>query len=507
MPFAANTPCALLILDGWGVAPKAMDNAISQAHTPIWDALWANNPHTTLEASGAIVGLPGGQMGNSEVGHLHIGAGRVCQQDLVRIHQAIQDESFAHNPVLLKSLQENPKARLHLVGLCSDGGVHSHIHHLLAAISLASKHPRIPCYVHAILDGRDTPPQSAAPHLERIQKALQAHPHGHLASMMGRYYAMDRDQRWDRTEAAYRCLSEPSKTQQFNPLEALQHSYAQGQTDEFVTPTTLDHSPIQNGDIVWFMNFRADRARQLCQALFQREQTPLTQPTVKLGSLVTLTDYGLEPTVPVAFPKDTIEDTLGWAISQAGLRQLRLAETEKYAHVTYFLNGGAETPYPLEDRELIESPKVATYDLQPEMSAHAVTDALLKSLENEAHDVILCNFANADMVGHTGVQKATEEAITTIDQCLERIVNAFRKKGGHVFITADHGNAEKMFDPSHQQPHTAHTSNPVPLLYIGDRIEHLSSGGSLIDIAPTILTLLNCPIPAGMTGHNLAEAQ
>ncbi len=492
-----TTPLLLIILDGWGYRLETASNAIAAARTPHWDALWARYPHTLLSACGTDVGLPAGQMGNSEVGHLNIGAGRIIYQDSQRITEAIRSGDFFHNPALLAALAQakKPGSRLHLLGLCSDGGVHSLQTHALALLDLCAQH-KIRPVLHAFLDGRDTPPKSAGPFLTELQeKTLQTN--AQWGSVMGRYYAMDRDQRWERTQSALACLTHNSPTPLVaqTALQALELAYARGESDEFVQPTRIEGAPpIRAEDAVIFFNFRADRARQLSLALVQALPT--------LGSLVTLTDYSPQLRAKVAFSPLTHRQVLGEVLSNNHLKQLRLAETEKYAHVTFFFNGGIETPFPGEKRDLIPSPKVATYDLQPEMSAPLLSERLIRALEHQEADVIIVNFANADMVGHTGNFPATVQAIESLDACLGRLIPALLAAGGEALITADHGNADQMFDALTQQAHTAHTLSPVPLLYIG-RPAHLKESGRLCDVAPTVLQLLAISQPPDMTGEPL----
>lgn len=490
-------PLALIILDGWGHRDDPEANAIEQAHIPTWHRLWAQYPHALLGASGLDVGLPEGQMGNSEVGHLNIGAGRILYQDSVRITEAIKDGSFAQNLVFQTVCQDLQKSQktLHLMGLVSNGGVHSLEEHLLALISLAEPF-NIPVHIHAFLDGRDTPPKSAHTFLSKLEAVISKTKQTKIATIMGRYYAMDRDKRAERTALAHHCLTQSTSPYEANTaLEALQMAYTRAETDEFVQPTRINHTPpIQSGDAVIFFNFRADRARQLSYAL--------SHSNLFLSHFVSLTTYASDLKATVAFPPTTVNHTLGSMLADQGLKQLRLAETEKYAHVTFFFNGGEETPFKNEDRLLIPSPQVATYDLQPEMSAPALTDAFVQAIVSQKYDVIICNYANADMVGHTGNFKATLKAIETIDHCLDRVITALQSVNGAAFITADHGNADLMVDPMTHQPHTAHTLSKVPLLYVGDQLSLLPTG-RLCDIAPTILTLLNLPMPQEMTGHSL----
>lgn len=501
----------LIILDGWGERQETKFNAIKLAETPFFDQLMANYPHTLLEASGEAMGLPKGQMGNSEVGHLHIGGGRKVPQDLTRIDLAIADGSFFKNPVLLKAIQlaKNTGKAVHTIGLLSPGGVHSRDQHLMALIKMVAAQGVKKNYLHAILDGRDTPPQSARASIEQVEQ-LTAEQGGQIASLIGRYYAMDRDKRWDRTEVAYRLLTEGEADQHVsNAIEGLTNAYAKGQTDEFVKPIAIHAAntqpiTVESGDVVIFMNFRADRARQLTLALTEEDFQGFPRPVFpKLADFITLTQYQDNLNVEVAFAPLTLNNTLGAYLSQLGYRQLRIAETEKYAHVTYFLNGGVEAAYPGEERLLIASPLVATYDLKPEMSAVEMTNQLIAAIKTKRFDLIVCNFANPDMVGHTGNEMATEQAITVVDQCLQRIITALQSVGGEALITADHGNAELMFDETTKQPHTAHTNNLVPFIYVGRESQFREKPGALDDVAPTLLHLMGLNPPPEMTGQNL----
>ena len=509
-------PLVLLILDGFGARADAPDNAISVAAMPRWRQILATAPHTTIDASERAVGLPAGQMGNSEVGHLNIGAGRVVYQDFTRIDVAIAGGSFAQNPVLDQAVATAARngATLHVLGLLSPGGVHSHERQIAAMVELAGKPPsgqpapRI--RVHAFLDGRDTPPRSAAASLAYIQRICDRVAGARIASICGRYYAMDRDQRWERVEQAYDLLVDGHGAYAAADAQAaLAAAYARGETDEFVKATAIVGADgaatrIDDGDVVVFMNFRADRARQMTRALtdpaftgFARKRLP------KLAMYACLTSYGDEfARLPVAFAPQTITHAFGEVVAAHGLTQLRIAETEKYAHVTYFFNGGSEAVYPGEDRILVPSPKVATYDLQPEMSAVEVTDKLVAAIAGGRYDAIVCNYANGDMVGHTGKLAAAVRAVETLDACIGRVVDAARSVGGEVLITADHGNVEMLDDSATGQPHTAHTLNVVPFVYIGRRA-HVADGGALQDIAPTMLALMDLPQPAEMTGRPL----
>jgi 2,3-bisphosphoglycerate-independent phosphoglycerate mutase len=507
-------PVVLLILDGFGCREDAPDNAITRANAPRWRALLATYPHTTIDASELRVGLPEGQMGNSEVGHLNIGAGRVVYQDFTRIDVAIRDGEFAHNAALVDAVQaaRRGNATLHVLGLLSPGGVHSHERQIAAMVDMAATGGAKRVAVHAFLDGRDTPPRSAGASLDFIERVCARHANARVASICGRYYAMDRDRRWERVAPAYALIVDGTAPHVARSAhEALAAAYARGESDEFVQATAIVDSHggptrIEDGDVVVFMNFRADRARQLTRALtsvsfdgFERARVP------RLSRFVCLTSYGDEfSRLPVAFAPQTVGNGFGEYIAKLGLSQLRIAETEKYAHVTYFFNGGSEAVYPGEDRILVPSPKVATYDLQPEMSAPEGTDRLVAAIASGRYDAIVCNFANGDMVGHTGNFDAAKRAIEALDACIGRVVDATRAAGGEVLITADHGNAERMHDDATGQAHTAHTLNLVPLVYVGRRAS-LDSGGALQDIAPTLLALMGLPKPPEMSGHSLVH--
>jgi 2,3-bisphosphoglycerate-independent phosphoglycerate mutase len=504
------TPVLLIILDGFGYREDGEDNAIARARKPHWDKLWSSCPHGTINASELHVGLPPLQMGNSEVGHLNMGAGRVVFQEFTRIELAIRNGELAANAALSGAVDtvRASGSALHVLGLMSPGGVHSHEEQIFALLDMVAAGGADDVRVHAFLDGRDTPPRSAEASLQRLQVRCQAHPGCRIASICGRYYAMDRDQRWDRTSAAYRLLTEEAAAfHADDALAGLAAAYARGESDEFVKPTAIGRSSsragMNAGDAVVFMNFRADRARQLTRALtdprfdgFERVKRP------PLGYFCTLTSYGDEFDLPVAFAPQRVENGFGQYIARLGLKQLRIAETEKYAHVTYFFNGGVETPYPGEERILVPSPKVATYDLKPEMSAFEVTEQLEAAIRARRFDAIVCNYANADMVGHTGNLDAATRAIEALDTCLGRVIDAMRECGGEVLVTSDHGNAEMMSDPSTHQAHTAHTTNVVPLLYVGGRKATLASSGALSDVAPTLLAMMGLPQPAEMTGQS-----
>jgi len=502
------TPVLLVILDGFGYREECEHNAICQARTPRWDGLWARYPHTTVDASEKWVGLPKDQMGNSEVGHMNIGAGRVVYQDYTRIEHAIETGEFEKNPVLCKALEtaRAPGKALHIMGLLSPGGVHSHESQILAMVEMAAHGGVRDILVHAFLDGRDTPPKSADASLAAFQRKCDELKCARIATICGRYYAMDRDQRWERVNQAYDLVTRgKAEFSCQSATQGLEMAYARGESDEFVKATRVgEPAPMQDGDAVVFMNFRADRARQLTRALtdpgfngFARESFP------RLGYYCTLTRYGDDfARIPAAFPPQTVSNGFGEYLSQRGLKQLRIAETEKYAHVTYFFNGGVEAPYPGEDRTLVPSPRVATYDLKPEMSAFEVTDKLVEAIKSRRYDAIICNFANGDMVGHTGNLKAATRAIEVLDECIGKVVTAMQEIGGEVLITADHGNAEMMLDPATQQAHTAHTLNVVPLLYVG-RQAKIADGGALQDVAPTLLAMMGLPRPPEMTGKAL----
>ena len=501
----AKSTTVLVVLDGWGIAPARADNAIHVARTPHWDRLWARSSKTTLDASGASVGLPNGQMGNSEVGHMNLGAGRVIAQDLTRIECAICAGEFDRNRVLNNAIEASAGGTLHVLGLLSPGGVHSHEDHICALIALAQRkgaHVRL----HAFLDGRDTPPRSASDSLRRIEARFP----GVVASLCGRYYGMDRDQRWSRTERAYNLLQSGVAPFHFDvPGDALAAAYGRGESDEFVQPTAV-HVPgeppvaMKNGDAVVFMNFRADRVRQLCRALLADDFRGFQRPSrTRFAAFATLTEYADDIDAAAAFEAQTPADTIGECWAAHGLTQLRLAETEKYAHVTYFFSGGRERPFAGEERILVPSPKVATYDLRPAMCASEVTGHLVAAIAAGRHDAIVCNYANADMVGHTGNMTAAVQAVQAVDDCLGRLLQALAETGSQCLVTADHGNVERMANG--EQAHTAHTSQPVPLAYAGPRRVRFRPGGSLADVAPTMLALMGLAPPPAMTGRSLLE--
>lgn len=563
-----NTPLVLVILDGFGDNASDEYNAIAHAHTPQWDEWCKTMPYISLDASGCEVGLPAEQMGNSEVGHMHIGAGRIINQDLTRINQTIQSGELDKNPILgsLFDTLEKKSKSLHIMGLLSPGGVHSHEDHLFAFLKICQQRQVNRIFLHLFMDGRDTPPQSAMNSIQKLNQAIAEYDQAWLtsdnrllsklaavsevrgdgerrtavytpvhedsstastkqfatavefqkksririATLSGRYYAMDRDNRWERIEPVYTLLTQAISTHHFNSAEeAIQAYYAQNITDEFIPPTRIgEPAPIADGDAIFFFNFRADRARQLTQAFldltfhaFQRKQKPT------LSCFVSMCEYAANLPTQILFPQIKPHNTLGEVIANAGLRQLRIAETEKYAHVTFFFNGGRENVFKGEDRVLIPSARIATYDLQPEMSAPAITEKLVDAIQQNKYDVIICNYANADMVGHTGNFNAAVAAITCLDECLHKLSKAVLAKGGCLLITADHGNAEKMFDETTHQPHTAHTISKVPCLFVGKNWHFMKQTGSLIDIAPTILALLGIAKPLEMTGNALLEQE
>lgn len=505
-----KAPIVLMILDGWGYNKHNQHNAISMANTPQWDEWWQNYPHMLLQASGVAVGLPNEQMGNSEVGHMHIGAGRMIQQDFTRINEAIATSTFSANPDLLhtiETLKTNNKT-LHIMGLLSPGGVHSHENHLFALLNLCDKLAFDSVCLHLFLDGRDTPPQSALDSINRLNEVLKLHPFAQVKSICGRYYAMDRDKRWERVEPVYNMLTQGISDHQFDSAATAIHFFYNNETsDEFIPPALISEAkPIADGDAVLFFNFRADRARQLTAAFVKADFSGFkrTQRT-KLSAFITMTHYDDALATTALFPQVPLTNTLGEVLAAHHLNQLRIAETEKYAHVTFFFNGGKEELFTNEDRVLIPSPKVATYDLQPEMNAPELTQALIKAINSNTYDVLICNYANADMVGHSGNFQATIKAIECLDSCMQQVWQALDQVGGKLLITADHGNAEEMYNDSTKQAHTAHTNEPVPFVFIGSNWHFNRSEGSLIDIAPTLLTLLGIKPPKEMTGQVLLE--
>lgn len=495
-------------MDGFGFRPEGDDNAIIHANTPNWHNLCQKYPLGTINASEQYVGLPKGQFGNSEVGHLNIGAGRIVQQDISRIDCDIEAGSFASNPTLQTAFDHAKTGTLHIMGLLSDGGVHSHENHIHAVIRAAQAAGVSQIAFHAFLDGRDTPPRSASRYIERLDSVLATCPAARLASVTGRYWAMDRDHRWERVEGAYRVLVEGiGEFHADSGSEALDAAYLRGENDEFVKPTSIGaKTEMTDGDSVLFMNFRADRARQLVTALTDPAFSGFKARQPRFGFFATLTRYGEDYPQPTLYQPQTLRNGLGEYLSALGLTQLRIAETEKYPHVTYFFNGGEEQVYPGEDRILVPSPKVATYDLQPEMSAPAVTDHIVEAIASQKYSAIICNFANGDMVGHTGNFDAAVKAVEALDVCIGRCVTAMLAAGGEVVISADHGNCENMYDSENQQPHTQHTLNQVPFLYVG-RQAHIRQGGALRDIAPSMLAIMGLSKPVEMTGESLIEFQ
>ena len=500
-------PLILMILDGFGIGPD-YGNAVKAAKKPNLDRLFSSNPITQIGASGLNVGLPDGQMGNSEVGHTNIGAGRIVYQELTRITKSIEDGDFFSNPALVKAVDKaaSSGAALHLMGLLSDGGVHSHNRHLYAILKLAKQHGCQKVYVHAFLDGRDVPPSSGKEYVAECRDKMKEIGVGEIATVMGRYYAMDRDNRWDRVEKAYAAMAYGEGVRCSDPVQAVEDSYKAGVTDEFVIPAVCaENAAVKAGDSVIFFNFRPDRAREITRAFVDPDFKGFAR---KNGFFplhyVCMTQYDVTmPNVDVAFRPETLKNTFAEYISSKGLTQLRIAETEKYAHVTFFFNGGVETVYPGEDRVLIKSPKVATYDLQPEMSAYEVTDALVERIKSGKYDVIILNFANCDMVGHTGIFEAAKAAVEAVDKCVGRVTDAIAEMGGTALITADHGNSERMIAED-GTPFTAHTTNPVPFCVVGYPCK-LRSGGKLADIAPTMLKVLGLPKPPEMTGKSIIE--
>ena len=506
-------PVVLAILDGWGYSHDEAHNAIRTAATPVMDALWHAYPHTLIEASGGAVGLPDGQMGNSEVGHLTIGSGRIIRQELVRISQAVKDGSIDGNPAL-NALADKLLANghtLHLIGLCSDGGVHSHINHLGGLLRWAAARGLQDVCIHVITDGRDTAPSSAPGFVAQVLEQIQAAGVGRIATLCGRYWAMDRDNRWERTEKAYRLLSQSSPLSDVGPVEAIEASYANNVGDEFLEPVRLSDDLITSGDGLVCFNFRPDRVRQLIRALVLPTFDNFERSLITDLDVVTFTQYEKGLPVAVAFPPESLDGLLGQVVSEAGLRQFRTAETEKYPHVTYFMNGGIEQAFPGEDRHLVPSPRVATYDQSPAMSAEQLTDSCIAAIQKGIYSLVVINYANPDMVGHTGQMQATTEAVTTVDTCVGRLMEATNRIGGTLVITADHGNAEVMEGPD-GRPWTAHTTNPVPVILVeGEKRKlpghgtdvQLRAGGGLADIAPTLLDILELPKPANMSGLSL----
>ena len=505
-------PMVLVILDGYGYREDQQDNAIFNAKTPVMDALWAKRPHTLVDASGLEVGLPDRQMGNSEVGHVNLGAGRIVYQDLTRLDVEIKERTFFSNPALAGAV-DNAVAQgkaVHIMGLLSAGGVHSHEDHILAMVELAAARGAEKIYLHAFLDGRDTPPRSAESSLKRFEEKFAELGKGRVATIIGRYYAMDRDNRWDRVEQAYDLMTlAKGEYQADTAVAGLQAAYVRDENDEFVKATVIRaagqaDSAMQDGDALIFMNFRADRAREITRAFVSADFDGFARKkTIKLGEFVMLTQYAADITASCAYPPASLANTFGEWMAKNDKTQLRISETEKYAHVTFFFNGGVEEPFSGEDRILINSPKVATYDLQPEMSSAELTEKLVAAIKSGKYDTIICNYPNGDMVGHTGVFEAAVAAVETLDNCIAEVADAVESAGGQLLITADHGNAEQMRDPATGQAHTAHTNLPVPLIYVGGKSVKAVSGGKLSDIAPTMLSLMGMEIPQEMTGKPL----
>ena len=503
----------LIIMDGYGIAPYGPDDAISPETSPRVIAMQDKYPSTRLKASGLAVGLPEGQMGNSEVGHLNIGAGRVIYQELTRITKAIEDGDFFTNPALVKAM-DDAKAhgkKLHVMGLVSDGGVHSHITHLFALVEMAKRRGLDNAYIHCFMDGRDTPPESGKGYIEQLQAHLDKLGFGRIATISGRFYAMDRDNIWDRVQKAYEALVDGKGVEESDPVEAMQNSYDKGVTDEFVIPTVLTDggkpvATIDEGDSVVFFNFRPDRARQITRAFIYSDFSSFPRAKGFLAPhFVSFTQYDVtfNDALDVAFRPESYTNTLGEYLAKQGIKQFRIAETQKYAHVTFFFNGGVEAPNEGEERILIPSPKIATFDMKPEMSAYEVADRAVKEIESGKYGVMILNFANCDMVGHTGVVPAAKKAVEVTDECVQKVVDAILSVGGQAFVTADHGNCDHMFDED-GTPFTAHTTNPVPFIAIGvDGVKALADGGRLCDIAPTMLDAMGLAIPPEMTGHSL----
>lgn len=515
MAKAPISPVVLVILDGWGYREATDGNAIAVAKTPIMDSLQAAYPNTLIQTSGKAVGLPQGQMGNSEVGHMNIGAGRIVKQELLRISDAVEEGSLPENPALQKVCEQvkSHSSKLHLIGLCSDGGVHSHLDHLLGLLKLAKTQEIEQVCIHAIADGRDTYPTDGVKNLEKLQAEIDCLGVGKIVTLMGRYYAMDRDRRWDRVQKAYQVLIDDTITAQGDAISLLKASYEQGITDEFAIPVRCAPGSVEPGDGIIFFNFRPDRARQLTQAFVDPDFDGFERTIIDPLSFVTFTQYDASLPVSVAFEPQNLNNILAEVLAQQGLRQFRSAETEKYAHVTYFFNGGLEDPVEGEDRELIPSPQVPTYDRQPSMSAKAVTETAIAAIEEEVYSMVVINYANPDMVGHTGMMDAAIQAIETVDRCLGHLIEAIGKVGGTTIIIADHGNAELMYDEK-GNPWTAHTTNPVPFILVegekrkipghGNNVA-LRSDGCLADIAPTILEILQIPQPKEMTGKSMFQ--
>ncbi|ECT1020753.1 2,3-bisphosphoglycerate-independent phosphoglycerate mutase [Salmonella enterica] len=507
----SKKPMVLVILDGYGYREEQQDNAILNAKTPVMDALWTKRPHTLIDASGLEVGLPDRQMGNSEVGHVNLGAGRIVYQDLTRLDVEIKERTFFANPVLTNAVDQakNAGKAVHIMGLLSAGGVHSHEDHIMAMVELAAERGAEKIYLHAFLDGRDTPPRSAEASLKKFEDKFAALGKGRVASIVGRYYAMDRDNRWDRVEKAYDLMTlAQGEFQADTAVAGLQAAYARDENDEFVKATVIRaegqaDAAMEDGDTLIFMNFRADRAREITRAFVNADFDGFARKKVVNLNFVMLTEYAADIKTVVAYPPASLANTFGEWMAKNDKTQLRISETEKYAHVTFFFNGGVEEPFAGEERILINSPKVATYDLQPEMSSAELTEKLVAAIESGKYDTIICNYPNGDMVGHTGVMEAAIKAVEALDNCIEQVTKAVESVGGQLLITADHGNAEQMRDPATGQAHTAHTNLPVPLIYVGEKNVKAVECGKLSDIAPTMLSLMGMEIPQEMTGKPL----
>ncbi len=502
-------PLLLLILDGWGHNDSEDHNAIAAANSPTWDRLWAERPKTLISGSGLDVGLPEGQMGNSEVGHMTLGAGRIVWQNLTRIDKAIEDGTFAENPVYVEAIDKavNAGKAVHIMGLLSPGGVHSHESHIHAAIRLAVSRGAKEVYLHAFGDGRDTAPRSALYSIESTEAVFAEEGVGRFASLVGRYYAMDRDNRWERVEPVYRLLANGEAEHSYgSAIEALEAAYERDENDEFIAPTHIGNDlEMQDGDALLFINFRADRAREITRAFVDKDFDGFDRGEVPAVHFVQTTEYAANIDAPVAFPPSDLKNSFGDYLSQLGKTQLRIAETEKYAHVTFFFSGGQEEEYEGEKRILVPSPKVATYDLKPEMSVYEVTEKLCEAIRGGEYDAIICNFANGDMVGHTGIFDAAVKAVEAVDECLGKIVEAIDEVDGQCLITADHGNCERMLDSQSGQPLTSHTTEPVPFIYVGSKSVSFSDDGTLADVAPTMLALMDIEQPTEMEGKNLAR--
>ena len=516
-PHNQVAPVVLAILDGWGHREECTNNAVKSAETPVMDALWNAYPHTLIEASGSDVGLPENQMGNSEVGHLTIGSGRIIQQELVRISNTVKNGKLNEIPSLIEIADKlkNNNRTLHIIGLCSDGGVHSHVNHLSGLLDWSKSAGLKNVALHAFTDGRDTSAQSASKYISLIEEKMKDNGIGELASLCGRYWAMDRDNRWERTSKAYELLTKPDfPISSFSSKEILEKSYKEGITDEFLEPVRISNNYFKEGDGLIMFNFRPDRARQLIKAITLDDFDNFKRDNHHNLDVVTFTQYESELPVNVAFPPESLDQLLGQVVSNHGLKQYRTAETEKYPHVTYFLNGGVEKPFPGEDRHLVPSPRVATYDLQPEMSAEELTNSCIKAIKSGVYSLIVINYANPDMVGHSGILEAAIQAVQKVDNCVGRLLDSIGQMGGTLLVTADHGNAEVMQGPD-GEPWTAHTTNPVPVILIeGEKRKlsglgndiHLRGEGGLADLAPTLLHILNLPKPDAMTGSSLIES-